>query len=1147
MTLKKVITTSVTTFILIGCGGGGNSGSTNNNSNSNTPPAQNKKLTSGKVSDGYIAGANVLVDINTTTKGAYDSGDINTTTNASGDFNIPSTLSVPKETIVYATGGKIVSTGQDFNGTLKGVFDGEKNSIVLSPITTMVATLVAKGNTPKQAKEKVATALNIPTNKVDADPVTDIDALKGVQKVVAIAKVLQADSNNSVSNIIDNIATHLNSDSNLTQAVEKTTQDANLSKAAIETAKTVEEAIGNLHKDANSTSSNGDIEQAVQKHIVDKAKEAVKHGENVTEVLKTAKTNLENDSFKNVIKAATCLNFATIKAKNSSVNSVTGNLNLSAKNNCKTGNLTISWVRGSKNVDLKTGAVTRANYDNKLSFVEANITDGNMSQIKPIYFTVLAKGQRPVAKPDMATVQVNGNVTIDILANDTDDNKNELNVTIVNNPKNGKATLTNHKIVYTPNTDFSGTDSLTYSLKDPYGAESNTTVKIIVATTKISEAIGQIQSFDKDNGNFNALLSNLKTTLQKGADENQTDAKVGLAVVNLAQTLNDEVGNLIDVDGTTASIDTILHKKDGDKITLAAIDNLSEQTEDSLSKIATNLKDIANSIDTLLASNPNYTFRYKNFTLSRDDLKALSGALDLKAAILEYGAAYNPVKKEYLETKTAKINGTSVEYRIIKADPVKVLNDSQTLSLNGNAQTHFNNSKSELQKAINKLALVNTNNVKEKFRKNLSDIKGKLADINASLNGGSNFVSKNRENKTYINVSALFDESTAPTLSSILGNNWKYRTDEHNATYNSNLSIKYNKPMGIAKTNNGNFPVDLEPQPSTIPTGNSNRLTKIVTKIVDGNNTYTGNQILKKAFGEPNIIESQYIYNYKSLSDVNITYTIKAGATGDTGPYSCKIENLEFWDNNWNNLTVDNGFVTTSITEGNKCKLKFNPAFAPAILGTVYYDITIKDSYGHEDFTGREFTFGNQNGGGQGGDNGDQNGTNGGSQGGNNDSNHIYIGFTQDIDANTYNDGQAINIPDFPLYRVKYRHDNNDTVFKISTLDRNTTHITYSKVVNGDSQEGASAKYSVNNNIMSLFKNNPNDSFLKIKFIQKLNYTELNKQLGKDIFSTGDIGYATYFHHINDGNTDEEYELQVWLNESAKNHFETYIQDNFSN
>ncbi len=956
MTLKRVITTSVATFILIGCGGGGNSASTNNNSNTNTPPAQNKKLTSGKVSDGYIAGANVLVDINVTTKGAYDSGDFNTTTNASGDFNISSTLSVPKGTIVYATGGKIVSTGQDFNGTLKGVFDGEKNSIVLSPITTMVATLVANGNTPKQAKEKVATALNIPTNKVDADPVTDIDALKGVQKVVAIAKVLQADSNTSVSNIIENIATHLNSDNNLTQAVEKTTDDANLSKAAIETAKTVEDAIDNLHKDA---SSNGAIEQTVQEHIVNKAKEAVKHGENVTEVLKGAKDNIKNASFKDIIKAASCLTFNKIKAHNSNANSVTGNLNLSAKNSCETANLTINWVNSSKNIDLNTGAVTRANYENKLSFIEANVTEGNMSQIKPIYFTVLAKGQRPIAKPDMATVQVGGKVTIDILANDIDDKKSELNVTIVANPKNGKATLTNDKIVYTPNADFSGIDSLTYNLKDPYGAESNATVKIIVSTTKINEAIEQIQTFDKDNGNFNTLLSNLKTTLQKGADENQTDAKVGLSIINLAQTLNDEVANLIEIDGSTASIDAILHKKDGVKITLAAIDNFSEQTEDSLSKLATNLKNIADNIDELLASNPNYEFKYKNFTLNKDDLKALSGALDLKAALLEYGAAYNPIKKEYIELKTAQINGTSVEYRIVKADPIKVLNDSQTLTLNGNAQTHFNNSKSELQRAINKLASVKTSNVKEKYRRNLSDLQSKLADINVSLNGGSNFISKHNDNQTYVNISALFNESTAPTLSTILGNTWKYSAEDHNASYDLNLSIEYNEPMGIVKDHNSTFITHLDLEPIAIPQGDNNRLPKIVTKIVDGKNSYTGSKIVKKAFGEPKIIENNYNYNYNSLSDVNITYTIKAGATGDTGPYSCKVENIEFWDSNWNNQPVDNGFVTTSIVGGNTCKLTFNPDFSNTTSGKVFYEIVIKDNYGHEDHRGGQFNFGN--------------------------------------------------------------------------------------------------------------------------------------------------------------------------------------------
>ena len=99
------------------------------------------------------------------------------------------------------------------------------------------------------AKQKVAQALGIPEDKVDADPSKDKEAMTATQKVVAVAKVLQAASNEDedLSEVIEKIAKKVDGDSNLTKAVESVS-NAKTAKTAMATAEAVENAIDQLIK-----------------------------------------------------------------------------------------------------------------------------------------------------------------------------------------------------------------------------------------------------------------------------------------------------------------------------------------------------------------------------------------------------------------------------------------------------------------------------------------------------------------------------------------------------------------------------------------------------------------------------------------------------------------------------------------------------------------------------------------------------------------------------------------------------------------------------------------------------------------------------------------------------------------------------------
>ncbi|GIU51525.1 Ig-like domain-containing protein [Shewanella sp. KT0246] len=73
----------------------------------------------------------------------------------------------------------------------------------------------------------------------------------------------------------------------------------------------------------------------------------------------------------------------------------------------------------------------------------------------------------PQAFNDVALAQNNSVITIDVLANDTDQNNDELTITsITSMPTVGSAEVVNNQIIYTPENNVSHSDSITYEISD---------------------------------------------------------------------------------------------------------------------------------------------------------------------------------------------------------------------------------------------------------------------------------------------------------------------------------------------------------------------------------------------------------------------------------------------------------------------------------------------------------------------------------------------------------------------------------------------------------------------------------------------------------------------------------------------------------
>jgi VCBS repeat-containing protein len=118
------------------------------------------------------------------------------------------------------------------------------------------------------------------------------------------------------------------------------------------------------------------------------------------------------------------------------------------------------------------------------------VTDGSKDNNIPVYdtgvatVTIEAINKTPVAVADTATLKEDvDSVQIDVLKNDTDADGDTLTIDSFTNPSDGSARIMGGALFYTPDENFSGTDSLTYTITDPSGASATQTVTLTITGT----------------------------------------------------------------------------------------------------------------------------------------------------------------------------------------------------------------------------------------------------------------------------------------------------------------------------------------------------------------------------------------------------------------------------------------------------------------------------------------------------------------------------------------------------------------------------------------------------------------------------------------------------------------------------------------
>jgi hypothetical protein len=172
--------------------------------------------------------------------------------------------------------------------------------------------------------------------------------------------------------------------------------------------------------------------------------------------------------------------------------------------------------------------------------------DGNGGEgTATITVTVNEVNDDPNVVDDLAQLDENTSVTIDVLANDTDPQDDILEICDTTNPSNGTIEVVNGEIIYTPNQDYNGTDTFTYTACDGNGGEGTATVTVTVNEIQALEVdvikasnetltVGQRLGVRVDTRNPNtSAIQNVTTTIT--FDDDRFDLVAG-SVSEVSQT-----------------------------------------------------------------------------------------------------------------------------------------------------------------------------------------------------------------------------------------------------------------------------------------------------------------------------------------------------------------------------------------------------------------------------------------------------------------------------------------------------------------------------------------------------------------------------------------------------------------------------------
>jgi len=132
----------------------------------------------------------------------------------------------------------------------------------------------------------------------------------------------------------------------------------------------------------------------------------------------------------------------------------------------------------------------------------ANATGGDGADVGAFEVQVACSNSPPDAVDDTATVtEDSGANAISVLVNDTDANGDTLTITAVTQGAHGSVTFSASAVSYTPNPNFQGTDSFTYTIDDGHSGTDTATVSVTVLNVEDPpSAVDDFTTIAEDSG-----------------------------------------------------------------------------------------------------------------------------------------------------------------------------------------------------------------------------------------------------------------------------------------------------------------------------------------------------------------------------------------------------------------------------------------------------------------------------------------------------------------------------------------------------------------------------------------------------------------------------------------------------------------------
>ena len=110
-----------------------------------------------------------------------------------------------------------------------------------------------------------------------------------------------------------------------------------------------------------------------------------------------------------------------------------------------------------------------------------SVTDGTGGNATAsVQITVLHINHAPVANNNAAQIYVNSPTTISVIANDSDYDNDSLTVISATTPSHGTTIIQANEALYTPSTDYHGSDSFNYTITDGNGGSASAQVMVSI-------------------------------------------------------------------------------------------------------------------------------------------------------------------------------------------------------------------------------------------------------------------------------------------------------------------------------------------------------------------------------------------------------------------------------------------------------------------------------------------------------------------------------------------------------------------------------------------------------------------------------------------------------------------------------------------